>query len=214
MAEKDERFKCAWDGDIATFPDYVRKVTLAFEKTRRRRRRHLGPDLVSQLTGRAWVITQEIDFERLTKPDGARYLVQFLEDKLARVPVPDAGARAEELLVRLRRPQGMSMATWCATVRESYRKLQRALKRARPSSPTSPGGDESLVPSPSTLGRDRKSPMSPADSGSPSASPMRPRKGSKASVPEPEQMPTPERPSAAASPGDPHQAERDDDGRE
>ena len=78
MAEKDERFKCAWDGDITTCPDYVRKVRLAFEKTRRRRRRHLGPDLVSQLTGRAWVITQEIDFERLTKPDGARYLVQFL----------------------------------------------------------------------------------------------------------------------------------------
>ena len=103
MAEKDERFRCAWDGDITTFQDYVRKVRLAFEKTRRRRRRLLGPDLVSQLTGRAWVITQEIDHGRLTQPDGARYLVEFLEDKLARVPVPDAGARAEELLVRLRR---------------------------------------------------------------------------------------------------------------
>ena len=82
-----------WDGDIATFPDYVRKVRLAFEKTRRR--------LVGQLTGRAWVITHE----RFTQPDGAGYLVEFLEEKLARVLVPDAGARAEELLVKLRRPQ-------------------------------------------------------------------------------------------------------------
>ena len=90
-----------WDGDIATFPDYVRKVRLAFEKTRRHRRRLLGPDLVGQLTGRAWVITHE----RLTQPDGAGYLMEFLEEKLARVLVPDAGARAEELLVKLRRPQ-------------------------------------------------------------------------------------------------------------
>ena len=144
---------------------------------------------------------------------------ELLEEKLARVPVPDAGARAEELLVKLRRPQGMSMATWCATVRESYRKLQRALKRARPSSqaPTSPGredGEESMVPSPSTLGRTRQPPVTPTPDGSPGTSPSRSKKGSKATVAEPEQMPTPERPSASAT-GDPLQAGQDDDeGRE
>ena len=106
MGDKDKDLRCGWDGDISTFPDYVRRVRLIFEKTRRRRRKHLGPDLVAQLTGRAWVITQEIDHTKLTQDDGARYLVDFLEEKLARVPVPDAGVRAEELLVRLRRPPG------------------------------------------------------------------------------------------------------------
>ena len=143
MAEKEKEVRCSWDGDISTFQDYVRRVRLAYERTRRRRRRHLGPELVSQLTGRAWTITQEIDHQKLVRDDGAKYLVEYLEERLARVPVPDAGARAEELLVRLRRPLGMSMSTWCATVRGSYRRLQRALKRARPlsevPSPTSPG---------------------------------------------------------------------------
>ena len=90
----------------------------------------------------------------------------------------------------------MSMATWCATVRESYRSLQRALKRARYESEvaTSPGrSDGSLVPSPSTLGRGGQSPVTnPPESPSPTSS-------SKETVPEPEQMPTPERPSAAAA---------------
>ena len=78
MAEKDKDLKCSWDGDIATFPDYIRRVRLVFERTRRRRRKHLGPDLVAQLTGRAWVITQEIDHSLLTQKDGAHYLIRFL----------------------------------------------------------------------------------------------------------------------------------------
>ena len=201
MGDKDKDFRCGWDGDISTFPDYVRRVRLIFEKTRRRRRKHLGPDLVAQLTGRAWVITQEIDHTKLTQPDGARYLVDFLEEKLARVPVPDAGVRAEELLVRLRRPPGMTMATWCATVRESYRKLQRALKRARPASqaPTSPGRESSMVPSPSTLGGDVQTLGTPTPGSSATSPSRRSRRASAGTVPEPEQMPTPERQAQAAS---------------
>ena len=129
--ERDMMSRCTWDGDIHTFQDYIRRVRLMYEKTRRRRRKLLGPELVTQLSGRAWVITQEIDHLRLTQSDGAHYLIKFLEEKLGRTPVPAAGSYAEELFVRMRRPSGMSMATWCSQVRESYRKLQRALKRAR-----------------------------------------------------------------------------------
>eukprot|EP00435_Cladocopium_sp_Y103_P048288 s2970_g14.t1 len=213
MSEKDATVKCSWDGDISTFPAYVRKVRVVFEKTRRRRRKHLGPELVAQLTGKAWTITQEVDHARLTAKDGARYLIEFLETKLGRIPVPDAGARAEELLVKLRRPTGMSMSSWCATVRESYRRLQRALKRAKLESqaPTSPGreddGESSMVPSPSTLRRGAKSPITPTPGSTASSPTRRTRMTSKQSVPEPEQMPAPERPAAsaeaaeAASPG-------------
>ena len=83
-------------------------------------------------------MTQELDHGLLTRPDGARYLLEFLEKRLGKVPIPDAGAKAEELLVRLRRPPHMTMASWCHNVREAHRQLQRALKRARAEDPTSP----------------------------------------------------------------------------
>ena len=159
--DKDMSLRCHWDGDFSTWPDYVRKVRLAFEKTRRRRRAQLGPDLVSQLSGRAWVVTQEIDYKALTQANGARYLISFLEERLARVPIPDAGSQAEALLLRLRRMPGTSMATWCAQVREQYRKLQRALKRARGELPDLKGvGTTSL-----TSSRARSSPEPAAEEG-------------------------------------------------
>ena len=147
MESKEEHsWRCEWDGEPATWPDYVRKVRLQFEKTRRRRRKYLGPELVSEVTGRAWTVTQEVEHDHLLRPDGAKYLIEYLEARLARVSVPDAGSRAEELFVRLRRPSTMTMASWCQRVRESYRGLQRALKRAR-----RPQGeeDDGSKPSPS-----------------------------------------------------------------
>ena len=121
--DKEKSWKFSWDGDVSTFQDYVRRVRLAFSRTKRKHRKRLAADLVGQLTGRAWTVTQEISHERLVKDDGAKYLVLFLEERLARIPVPDAGSRAEELFVKLRRPHGMSMSSWCSLVRESYRQL-------------------------------------------------------------------------------------------
>ena len=72
-----------------------------------------------------------MDHSRLIQKDGAQYLIEYLEMKLGRTPAPAAGNFAEELFVKLRRPHGMTMSTWCSQVREAYRRLQRALKRAR-----------------------------------------------------------------------------------
>ena len=45
MGDKNQdSFRVTWDGDFATWLDFVRKVRLAWERTRRRRRRYLGPD--------------------------------------------------------------------------------------------------------------------------------------------------------------------------
>ena len=159
--DKDNFLRCQWDGDFSTWPDYVRRVRLAFEKTRRRRRGQLGPELVSQLSGRAWIVTQEIDHRLLTQPSGARYLVSFLEERLARVPIPDAGSQAENLLLRLRRLPGTSMATWCHQVREAYRKLQRALKRARLDVPDAKVNG----PTSTTSSRPRSAPEPAAEEG-------------------------------------------------
>ena len=128
------------------FPDYVRKVRLACERTRARRRKYLGPELVAGLTGRAWTITHYISHRDLVSNDGALFLIRYLEEHLGRVPVPDAGTKAEQLFVCLRRPLNMSMATWCSTVREHYRGLQRALKRARKEQDDNRTGSERMSP--------------------------------------------------------------------
>ena len=47
-------FKCSWDGDPTGWSDFVRRVRLLYERTPRKKRRQLGPSLVSQLKDRAW----------------------------------------------------------------------------------------------------------------------------------------------------------------
>lgn len=94
----------SWDGEASTWPDYARKVRLQFEKTAVHKRRQLGPELASRLTGRAWAVTPSLDHKLLNKRNGAKYLLRFLRDRLSRTAIPDAGARLEDLLIRMRRP--------------------------------------------------------------------------------------------------------------
>ena len=120
-----------WDGDPTTWGDYARKVRLQWEKTPDRKKKYLAPDLASRLTGRAWSVTPDLEHSKLSKKNGAKYLLKFLQSRLCRTAVPDAGARLEDLLIRLRRPLGMPMSQWSSYVLEAYRKVQRALVRAR-----------------------------------------------------------------------------------
>ena len=120
-----------WDGDQTTWTDYTRKVRLQYEKTEAHKCKHLAPELASRLTGRAWTVTAELDYNKLSSKSGVKYLLEYLRSRLCQTAVPDAGARLEELLIKLRRPPGMGFAQWSATLLESYRKLQRSLVRAR-----------------------------------------------------------------------------------
>ncbi|CAE7939143.1 unnamed protein product, partial [Symbiodinium necroappetens] len=91
------------------------------------------------LSGKAWDVTRELDFSRLQDRDGAAYLLEVLEQRLGRTPVPDLGIRLEQLFMRTRRSPGQSMSQWSAELREAYRNLQRAMARARVGSPTKAG---------------------------------------------------------------------------
>ena len=120
-----------WNGDLAHWPDYVRKVRLQYEKTEPSKRCRLGPELVSRLTDKAWQASFEIDHARLSGRYGAKYMISYLRERLCQAPVPDAGARLEDLLIRLRRKPGTPFSQWSHEVREAYRRLQRALLRTR-----------------------------------------------------------------------------------
>ena len=135
-----------WDGSPGTWLDYVRRVRLEWMKTPEKKRSLLGASLASRLTARAWEVSTELDAGRLQERNGAAYLLDFLEAKLGRTPVPDLGSRLEDLFIRTKRSPGQSMAQWSVELRDAYKRLQRALARARagrtstrPSSPaTSP----------------------------------------------------------------------------
>ena len=103
--------KCQWNGDPSGWADFLRCVRLAFEKTARRKRHLLGPEIVGQLSGRAWVVTQELDHRRVVRRDGVVYLIEFLRDRLCKTPTPDVGLRLEQLMIRLRRGLGVGHPT-------------------------------------------------------------------------------------------------------
>ena len=98
----------------------MKRVRLQYERTQSKRWRFLGPELASRLTGRAWeVASAELDHRVLSRPDGAAYLLKFLEKKLCKTPIPETGQRLEELFIRLKRGHGLSMAEWASQVREA-----------------------------------------------------------------------------------------------
>ena len=131
VTERKEQV-ATWNGDPVLWQDYVKRVRLQYERTPVKKRSLLGAELASRLTGRAWDVTSaDLDHQRLQKPDGPAYLLQFLEQKLGKGPIPDSGQRLEDFFVRLRRSPGQSMAEWSTQLRESYRRLQRALARQR-----------------------------------------------------------------------------------
>lgn len=129
--QKDGQNDPTWDGELAGWPDYVRRVRLQYETTSRKKRRLLGPRLALRLTGKAWEASTNIQHEMLRRSNGAKYLLLFLREKLGKTPIPDAAQRLEDLFIRLRRAPGTPFTTWASQVRETYKRAQRALVRAR-----------------------------------------------------------------------------------
>lgn len=134
---RDNNKEPSWDGTQATWADYTRRVRLAYDTTPSGKRKLLGPKLAMRLSGRAWEIIAHIDYEKLRKTSGAKYLLTYLRERLGRTPVPDAAQRLEDLFLKLRRVPGEGFAEWAVRVRESYKRVQRSLARARiePESP-------------------------------------------------------------------------------
>ena len=55
--------------------------------------------------------------------------LSYLKEKLGRLPVPDVGQHLDDLFVKLRRQPGTDLLSWCTQLRETYRRVQRALAR-------------------------------------------------------------------------------------
>ncbi|CAL1166991.1 unnamed protein product [Cladocopium goreaui] len=188
-----------WNGDPVHWQEYVKRVRLQYEKTEWRKRGLLGAELASRLTGRAWdVASAELNHDKLQRPDGAAYLLHFLEERLCKAPIPDTGQRLEEFFMKLRRTPGSSMAEWAAQLRESYRRLQRAMARQRKDQADRFGSPGEKTPkSPSHKSHGSSSPQRKSDATTPARSAARSTFGFQepaAGATEPEEPQDPGRP--------------------
>ena len=171
--QKDEPLVPSWDGEVQGWSEYSRRVRLCWSQMPTHKRYTLGPKLVLRLRGKAWEAAASVDHSRLCQPDGTSYLLQFLKDKLGRLPVPDVGQHLDELFVRLRRPAGMDLLSWCTQLRESYKRVQRSLARTK--KPTKDSGvqtEDFGVQSPTTSPQPSSEPH--REPPSPSRSPASP----------------------------------------
>ena len=130
MAIKSSKEIASWNGDPALWGDHARKVRLQWSMTSVHKRKLLRPDLASRLTDGAWAVKLGLDYKKLSKRNGTKYLLRYLQDRLCRPIFPDVGARLEDLLIRLRRPLDISMSQWSNEMLESYRRVQRTMIRA------------------------------------------------------------------------------------
>ena len=131
--DRDEPLIPSWDGEVHSWAEYSRRVRLCHAQTPAHKRYTLGPKLVLKLRNKAWEAAASIDHAELCQDQGTQYLLQFLKQKLGRLPVPDVGQHLDDLFVKLRRQPGVDMISWCTQLRETYRRVQRALARTKPS---------------------------------------------------------------------------------
>ena len=129
MANKSESFIPAWDGDPATFIHYKRKALRYVETTKTEERYLCGPRLESRLTGKAEAAVERCKPGWVSKPNGVRRLLEFLEDKCAKQAVPDLGSKLTAFFFKLRRKKGEHMSSWCMRHQNEYEELRRALAR-------------------------------------------------------------------------------------
>ena len=129
--DRDEPSVPSWDGEVSSWPEYSRRVRLSFAQTPVHKRYTVAPKLVLKLRGRAWEAAANIDHSRLTQNTGTQYLLQFLKDRLGRLPIPDIGQNLDDLFVRAKRQPGTDLVSWCNQIRETYKRLQRSLAKTR-----------------------------------------------------------------------------------
>ena len=72
--EKDDRYVPAWNGALATWREFQRRVSVWLESTAVKDERRAAK-LISRLSGDAWAATESLDLTTLRGPDGVQQLL-------------------------------------------------------------------------------------------------------------------------------------------
>ena len=119
-----------WNGDWLTFQDYVLRVELRADATKKDELTLLGPKLASNLTSRAFDVLSEIDREKLREEKGWTYLLNFLEESRGKAKVDVLGDLFTEFFLNKtsHRRDGEDLNDYEPRFRQLVRRLEKAVK--------------------------------------------------------------------------------------
>jgi len=118
-----------WNGDWTTFSDYVLRVELRADATKKDDKFLLGPRLAGNLTGRAFDALGEVNREELRKEGGWKYLLEFLESKRGEEKIDVLGDLFTEFFVKKEshRKDGEDLTDYEPRFRQLVRRLDKAV---------------------------------------------------------------------------------------
>ena len=118
-----------WDGDWATYTDYVLRVELRADATKPEDLPTLGPRLAANLVNRAFESILDVDRTELKKSTGWRYLLEFLEKKRGREKVDVLGDSFTDFFLKkdAHRREGETLADYEPRFRQLIRRLEKAI---------------------------------------------------------------------------------------
>ena len=118
-----------WNGDWTTFSDYVLRVELRADATKKDDKFLLGPRLAGNLTGRAFDALGEVNREELRKEGGWKYLLEFLESRRGKEKIDVLGDLFTEFFVKKEshRKDGEDLTDYEPRFRQLVRRLDKAV---------------------------------------------------------------------------------------
>ena len=120
----------SWNGDWASFSDYVFRVELKADATKTEELVLLGPRLAGNLVGRAFEAISDVDRSQLKDPEGWRYLLRFLEQKRGKEKVDVLGDSFSDFFVKkdAQRKDGEELVDYELRFRTMVRRLDKAVR--------------------------------------------------------------------------------------
>lgn len=122
----------SWGGDWAAFQDFRLRVELRADSMKEEERTYFGPRLAANLSGRAFDALGDINREELKKPEGWKYLLQFLEKTRGRQQVDLLGDSFQEFFVKkeIYRKENEEISDYEPRFKSYVRKMEKALKES------------------------------------------------------------------------------------
>ena len=121
-----------WDGDAATFQEYVEAAELYEQSVAYHKRSLVGPRLIAELQGSAkrLVVGQPADW--VSYVGGVDRLLQYLREGLGQPRIPELTDHLLKFFKHSRRRTGESINSYVARKMEIYLRAQQAMKRLGP----------------------------------------------------------------------------------
>ena len=121
-----------WDGDAATFQEYMEAAELYEQSVAYHKRSLVGPRLIAELQGSAkrLVVGQPADW--VSYVGGVDRLLQYLREGLGQPRIPELTDHLLKFFKHSRRRTGESINSYVARKMEIYLRAQQAMKRLGP----------------------------------------------------------------------------------